>query len=81
MSAVPPFCSRVVDLLEAIRRQGGTWTTHRVLATHQRNGHSAPKRATARRDLDLLTRAGYLNRHCEPGRDFFTLSESKGGAR
>ncbi|MFI9235825.1 hypothetical protein [Streptomyces sp. NPDC053079] len=77
MSDLPPFCPRVVDLLTSIRRQGGSWTTHRVVRTHRVNGYNAPKRVTARRDLDLLTRAGYLRRHYEnPDRLRYTLNEA-----
>ncbi|MCF3101487.1 hypothetical protein IPZ58_07825 [Streptomyces roseoverticillatus] len=74
------FCPRVSDLLASIRKQGGGWTTHRVLRTHKVNGHGAPKKATARRDLGLLVRAGHLVRRYEtPDRIFFTLNEPKGG--
>ncbi|WP_382037930.1 hypothetical protein [Streptomyces aureoversilis] len=69
----------MADLLAAIRKQGGAWTTHRVLRTHSKNGHAAPNRGTARRDLDLLVRAGHLVRHYEtPDRMFFTLNRAKG---
>ncbi|WP_424891857.1 hypothetical protein [Streptomyces sp. XH2] len=74
------FCPRVSDLLASIQKQGGAWTTRRVLRTHSVNGHAAPNRGTARRDLDLLVRAGHLVRHYEtPDRIFFTLNESKDG--
>ncbi|MEU5426921.1 hypothetical protein AB0H73_15135 [Streptomyces olivoreticuli] len=78
-----PFCPRVADLLDAIRRQGGGWTTHRVVRTHRANGHRAPNRATARRDLDLLARAGYLVRdYSNPDRLRFLLNgRSIGGAQ
>ncbi|MGW1071510.1 hypothetical protein [Streptomyces sp. NPDC002537] len=79
--SIPPLCPRVADLLASIRRQGGSWTTHRVLRAHEVNGHSAPRRATARRDLDVLVRAGYLRRHHEDkDRIHYTLNPSKGGA-
>ncbi|MBH1932920.1 hypothetical protein I5Q34_01195 [Streptomyces sp. AV19] len=70
---IPPFRPRVADLWARIERQGGAWTTHRVLRAHRLNGHDALKRATARGDLHLLARAGLLEEHDEdPNRRFYT---------
>ncbi|MBH1938626.1 hypothetical protein I5Q34_30945 [Streptomyces sp. AV19] len=77
---IPPLCPRVADLWVRIERQGGAWTTHRVLRAHRLNGHDAPKRATARGDLRLLARAGLLEEHGEdPNRRFYTRKRATKG--
>ncbi|MFI2078273.1 hypothetical protein [Streptomyces triculaminicus] len=76
-----PFCPRVADLLAAIRRDGGQWTTLRAQDTYRDAGFDAPQRSTARGDLELLKRAGFLIRHDQDKtRRYYTLNPAKGGA-
>lgn len=64
-------------LLAAIRKFGGEWTTGRAqLALH---AVPAPKRTTARRDLDALHRAGLLHQRGSDTCRFYVLT-SKGAA-
>ncbi|GGP55536.1 hypothetical protein [Streptomyces abikoensis] len=77
-AALPP---RTTALLARIRSGGGEWTTRRVQQAYRADGFDAPQRQTARRDLELLTRAGYLIRHDQDSlRRFYTLDPAKGGA-
>lgn len=62
-------------LLEVIRRQGGEWTTGRVM-THYRRTGVAPGRTTARDDLNHLARHGQLDTHDERDCRVYTLPQS-----
>lgn len=66
--------TRLGLLADAIRREGGQWTTQRVQRLYSRAGHDAPFRATARGDLKTLARRGVLTLHEDRNRRYFTLA-------
>lgn len=68
---------RLADLLTHIRKQPGRiWTSGMV---HRFYLSRAPKRATARRDLETLHTLGWLVLHDAPGRRSYTLNTRKDG--
>jgi hypothetical protein len=74
---------RVALLLAAVRKQGGEWTTARVLAFYRRT-HLGPQdtrracqRSVARGDLRDLAAWGWLVQHDEPNHLFYTLNTRK----
>lgn len=74
---------RVAQLLDAIRAQGGEWTTRRVLALYRRlnlaprDMRHAHLRSVAHGDLRDLCAWGWLVCHDEPNRLFYTLNTQK----
>jgi hypothetical protein len=58
--ATPGLNPRQARLLEAIRTWGGEWNTARVRHTYALIQPDTTQRGTARRDLDVLHRAGHL---------------------
>lgn len=68
---------RVARLLDAIRTEGGRWTTSRAARFYLANrlgppGAKEPRiRTVARGDLRDLAAWGYLVRHEEPGRQYY----------
>ncbi|MFJ4681995.1 hypothetical protein [Streptomyces sp. NPDC088789] len=77
---------RVAARLDAIREQGGEWTTKDVLALYRRldltpsDMRRAHQRSVARGDLRDLTAWGWLTAHDDPGRLHYTLHTRKGAA-
>lgn len=70
---------RIDALLDHIRRHPGrTWTTS---AVHAFYASRAPKRATARRDLETLHCLGWLTLHDDEGRRSYTYTTRKDSAR
>lgn len=77
MSPLLALHPRRARLLAAIRAESGVWTTDR--AWHTNRAHRAPKRKTARDDLDALHRAGLLVQGGADDRRFYLLTRK--GAR
>lgn len=75
---------RVAHLLAAVRREGGEWTTARVMRLYQQanlgphNARIAHMRSIARGDLRDLRAWGWLRQHDVDRRRFFTLNSRKG---
>lgn len=69
----PGIAGRVPLLYAAIRSQRGQWTTQRVRRLYHRLGEQAPRRATARHDLDHLHHRGLIDRIETPGRRYYQM--------
>lgn len=67
------IAGRVPLLYAAIRSQRGQWTTQRVRRLYHRLGEHAPRRATARHDLEHLHKRGHLDRIETVGRRYYLL--------
>ncbi|WP_030992178.1 hypothetical protein [Streptomyces sp. NRRL S-1813] len=67
--------SRRLVLADAVRAEGGEWTTKRVDRTYRSAGLSVPHRKTWRDDLEHLTRDGVLTRHDAPNRRYYTRKD------
>lgn len=72
------MADRIARLWAAIQRQGGEWTTARVMRWYRDAGLAVPKRATARADLKYLTERGHVTLHEAAGRRYYTPA---GGGR
>lgn len=67
---------RLQVLEEAVRREGGEWTTRPAGRTYRQAGLVVPKRATWRADLKHLARSGLLTLRTEnPNRRFYTRKD------
>lgn len=77
---------RLAHLLAAIRREGGEWTTLRVIRLYQqanlgpRNAQIAHMRSVARGDLRDLRAWGWIRQHDVSRRRYFTLNSRKDSA-
>lgn len=69
---------RLALLLDAIRREGGEWTTGRVKRLYRKHLPTHILRVTMRRDLAALHADGRLTLHDAPHRRFYTYC-TKGG--
>ena len=68
--------SRRLALANAVRAEGGEWTTKRVQQLYRAAGLNVPQRKTWRDDLEHLTRDGVLVRHDEnPNKSFYTRKD------
>lgn len=68
--------SRRLVLADAIRREGGEWTTRRVQQVYRRAGLDVPQRKTWRDDLARLHRSGLLTLHDDrPNCRYYTRAE------
>lgn len=64
--------SRRLVLANAVRAEGGEWTTKRVARTYRAAGLVVPLRKTWRDDLERLAQDGLLTRHDTPNRRHYT---------
>lgn len=72
--ATPELTGRLAQLLDAVRTQGGEWTTHRGQAIYRALGDRTPLRTAVRKDLQALHAMGHLVQHEQRGRHFYTLN-------
>jgi len=75
---------RLAALLDAIRAQGGRWTTNRAFAVYRRHPALAGMplgkvRVVARGDLRDLAAWGWLVAHDDTGRREYSLNTRKDG--
>ncbi|MDQ0809915.1 Fe2+ or Zn2+ uptake regulation protein [Streptomyces sp. B3I7] len=66
--------TRRARLLDAIRTHRGNWHTARVLDLYRLTDPGCVLRATARRDLEALQRAGHLTLIDQPDKRHYTLT-------
>jgi len=64
-------------LLDAIRTHRGLWHTARVLDLYRLTDPGCVLRATARRDLEALHKAGHLTLVDQPNNRHYTLTRRK----
>lgn len=69
--------ARRLRLLDAIRTHRGDWSTARVLDLYRLTDPGCVLRATARRDLEALHRAGHLTLVDQPDNRHYTLTRRK----
>jgi hypothetical protein len=67
--------SRRLILADAVRAEGGEWTTKRVARTYRAVGLDVPLRKVWRDDLARLAHDGVLTRHDAPNRRFYTRKD------
>lgn len=68
---------RLALLLALIDTQRGEWTTARVGDAYAAHDYWAPKATTHSHDLERLTAAGFLDRHEDKGRTYYTLKGTR----
>ncbi|MFF6829587.1 hypothetical protein [Streptomyces longwoodensis] len=76
--ATPGLNPRQARLLDVIRTWGGEWNTARVRHTYALIAPEAVQRGTARRDLDVLHRAGHLVLVDDPDNRHYVLRRKDG---
>lgn len=69
--------TRRARLLDAIRTHRGDWSTARVLDLYRLTDPGCVLRATARRDLEALHRAGHLTLVEQSSNRHYTLTTRK----